>query len=123
MDEESSNQSFFWPLLNGKKKELKNERFSAPKIFSWGDLKEHLNNIFFKRGVIVMVVLIAFLNPIAFFFCHNADILIITKSINWNRGRSQVSESYRDCKLYLIKCSLFISIFCCCRCCWYFHSS
>ena len=67
VDEESSNQSFFWPLLNGKKKELKNERFSAPKIFSWGDLKEHLNNIFFKRGVIVMVVLIAFLNPIVFF--------------------------------------------------------
>ena len=94
----------FWTV----KKETKKTNVFLRQNFFLGGLKEHLNKIFFKRGVIVMGVFIAFLNPNLFFFCHNADILIITKSSNWNQERSQVWESYRDCKLYLIKCSLFI---------------
>ena len=72
------------------KKKLKKRTFFCAKNFFLGGLKEHLNKIFFKRGVIVMGVFIAFLNPNLFFFCHNADILIITKSSNWNQERSQV---------------------------------
>ena len=94
----------FWTV---KKETKKTNVFLRQKSFFRG-LKEHLKNIFFKRGVIVMGLFIAFLNPNLFFSCHHADILIITKSRNWNQERSQVWESYRDCKLYLIKCSLFI---------------
>ena len=60
MDEESSNLSLFWPLFFGLV-------FLRQKSFL-GDHKEPLNNIFIKRGVIVMGVFIAFLKPIVFFF-------------------------------------------------------